>query len=265
LTYILSKALWTIVQPLNLIVLLVLLWPVLRRLGYRRAGTRALRAALLLLVTLTLLPVGQMLLIPLENRFARPDPFPDQVAGIIVLGGAVDSDISEARGIVTLTSNGARLTEALALARKYPQAKILFAGGSGDIVGPKIREAAYARRFLEEQGLAPERLIVEEDSRNTWENAANSLALVQPKAEENWLLVTSAYHMPRSVGIFRRVGWHVIPDPVDYRTRGVLDIRGFELIFRMQELNVALKEWIGLVAYSLLDRTDSLFPGPGAA
>lgn len=264
MTYILSKLLWTIVQPLNLIVILVLLWPVLTRLGYRRAGVRVLQTALGILVTVTVLPVGQMLLIPLEDRFPRPDPFPDQVAGIIVLGGAIDSDISDARGFPVFARPGQRMDEALALAQRYPQAKILFTGGSGDIVGPKIREAIYARRFLEERGIPAERVLIEDASRNTWENAANSFALVQPNPAENWLLVTSAYHMPRSVGIFRRVGWRVVPDAVDYRTQGALSIRGFELITRLNELDVALKEWIGLIAYSALGRTDSLFPGPDA-
>jgi uncharacterized SAM-binding protein YcdF (DUF218 family) len=216
------------------------------------------------LVTVTILPIGQLLLIPLEARFPRPDPLPDQVAGIIVLGGAIDSDLSEAHGVVALNNNAARLTEALALAQRYPTAKILFTGGSADIVGPQIREAEYAKRFFLDQGLPPERLLIEDNSRNTWENAFNSLAVVQPKPDENWLLVTSAYHMPRSVGIFRRVGWHVIPDPVDYRTEGKLRIRSFVLLVRLEELQVGLKDWIGLIAYSLLGRTDSLFPGPGS-
>jgi len=264
MTYILSKLFWAIAQPLNFIVLLVLAWPVLTRLGYRRIGERVLQAALGLLVTVTILPVGQMLLIPLEDRFPRPDPFPAEVTGIIVLGGAVDADVSEARGVFTPTQNFARMTEALRLARIYPQAKILFTGGSGDIIGPKRPEADYARKFFVEQGVPEERLIFEEESRNTYENAANSIALVKPEPGQSWLLVTSAYHMPRSVGIFRRVGWPVIPDPVDYRTQGALSIRGFALLARLTELDVSLREWVGLVAYSALGRTSSLFPGPDA-
>jgi uncharacterized SAM-binding protein YcdF (DUF218 family) len=260
--YVLSKLFWAIVQPLNLIVILVLLWALLLRLGERRISVRVLQAALGLLVTITVLPIGQLLLIPLENRFPHPDSLPEQVAGIIVLGGAIDTDVSAAHGIVALNNNAARMTEALALARRYPSAKLLFTGGSADIVGPKVLEAVYAKRFFLAQGLAPERLLIEDRSRNTWENASNSLSVVQPKPEENWLLVTSAYHMPRSVGIFRRVGWHVIPDPVDYRTEGKARIRSFALITRLEELNIALKEWTGLVAYSLLGRTDSLFPSP---
>jgi len=262
MVYVLSKLFWAIVQPLNLVVLLVLTWAALIRLGRRRIAERILQAALGILVTVTILPLGQLLLIPLEDRFPRPDPLPEQVAGIIVLGGAIDGDISKAHGIVALNSNAARLTEALALSRRYPDAKLLFTGGSADIVGPQIREAEFAKRFFIDQGVPAERLLIEEESRNTWENASNSLGIVQPKPDENWLLVTSAYHMPRSVGIFRRIGWHVIPDPVDYRTEGRLRIRGFVLLARLEELQMSLKEWIGLVAYSLLGRTDSLFPGP---
>lgn len=264
MTYVLSKLFWAIAQPLNLIVLMVLAWPILMRLGYPRAGSRVLQTALILLVTVTILPVGQTLLIPLEDRFPRPGPFPAEVSGIIVLGGAVDSDISAARNSTNFTGPAERLTEALRLARIYPAAKVIFTGGSGDIVGPKIREAFYARRFFLEHGLAEGRLIFEDGSRNTWENAKNSVALAAPKPHETWILVTSAYHMPRAVGIFRRIGWEVLPDPVDYRTTGGLTIRGFFLLDRLQELDIALKEWIGLLAYSLLGRTSSLFPGPAA-
>src|SRR5262249_2256074 len=155
-----------------------------------------LQTALGILVTITILPVGQLLLIPLENRFPHPSSLPDQVAGIIVLGGAIDTDVSAAHGLVTTAnSNADPLIEALPLARRYPTAKILFTGGSADIVGPMIRESIYARRFFLEQGVASDRLIFEETSRNTWENASNSLAIVKPRPEEKWLLVTSAFHM----------------------------------------------------------------------
>src|SRR5262249_2631525 len=144
--YILSKVFWAIAQPLNFIVLLVLAWALLIRLGYRKIGGRVLQLALGLLVTVTVLPVGQLLLIPLENRFPRLDPLPEHVTGIIVLGAAIEGDTSLARGMIALNDNAERMTETLALARHYPDATVLFAGGSADIVGSKIPESDYARR-----------------------------------------------------------------------------------------------------------------------
>jgi uncharacterized SAM-binding protein YcdF (DUF218 family) len=260
--YLLSKLFWAIAQPVNLIVLLVVAAPGLAALGYRRVALISLKTGLGILVTAAILPIGQMLLIPLEDRFPKPEPLPDKVAGIIVLGGMIDEEITEARNTLALSHAAGRLVEAAALARRYPQAKILFTGGSSDVLGPKLREADYAHRYFDAEGIAPGRVIYENQSRNTEENATDSLALVHPAPGETWLLVTSAAHMPRSVGIFRKVGWAVVPDPVDYRTTGALRVQGFRLIERLDELDLGLREWIGLIAYYALGRTGALFPGP---
>jgi uncharacterized SAM-binding protein YcdF (DUF218 family) len=259
--YLLSKLFWAVVQPVNLIVILVVASQGLAALHYRRAATIALKTGLGILVTVTILPIGQMLLIPLEDRFPRPE-LPKDVAGIIILGGVIDEETTIARDSLTMNNASERLFEAAALARHYPGAKVLFTGGSADVLGPKLREAEYARRFFDAEGIAPARVLYETNSRNTYENATDSLALIRPKPEETWLLVTSAAHMPRSVGIFRKVGWTVVPDPVDYRTTGSLRVRGFRLGERLDELEVGLREWIGLFAYYGLGRTSALFPGP---
>lgn len=262
MTFVLSKIVWFLVQPLNLIVLLILAGPLFNALRWRRLGALAWQTGLALLVTATVLPVGQMLLIPIENRFAPLTALPERVDGIVVLGGAASPDLTEARGSVALLSGAERLTEAVRLANHYPEARVVFSGGSSDVVGPGRPEADTARRFFAEQGLAAERVIFETGSRNTWENALNTLERVRPAPGERWLLVTSAFHMPRSVGIFRRVGWEVVPYPVDFRTEGQLSVRGFDFLDRMDELDLAIKEWVGLIAYYAMDRTTGLLPGP---
>ena len=119
------------------------------------------------------------------------------------------------------------------------------------------------RGALRQAGIDPDCVIFETDSRNTWENALFSRRLVEPQPGETWLLVTSALHMPRSVGIFRRVGWEVVPYPVDYRTRrGGHPYLRFEFEKTLSLLHEATREWIGLVSYRLMDRTSALFPGP---
>lgn len=262
MTFVLSKIVWFLVQPLNLIVLLVLAGPVLSALRLRRVGQFAFQTGLVILIVVSILPIGQMLLIPLENRFARPATMPKEITGLIVLGGGALSDLSVARGTVSLSNAAERYTEAVYLARLYPNARVVFTGGSSDVLGPGFSEADTVRTLFAELGLTGPRVLFERSSRNTWENAVNTQALIKPKAGERWLLVTSANHMPRSVGIFRRVGWTVIPYPVDYRTLGYVDIRGFDFLDRMDEFDTAIKEWIGLISYRFLGRTDALLPGP---
>jgi len=85
-----------------------------------------------------------------------------------------------------------------------------------------------------------------------------------PGASDPWLLVTSAAHMPRAVGVFRREGFYIQPYPVDWRTRGRED---WAVPFRwassgLARVDAAAHEWVGLVVYYLTGRTLTLFPAP---
>ncbi len=151
-----------------------------------------------------------------------------------------------------------------ALAHKYPNARLVFTGGSADIGNKGLTEAPTARALWESLGIPANQIVLENKSRNTWENALFTKALVNPKPGEIWLLVTSAWHMPRSMGIFRKVGFKVTPYPVDYRTYG--DKRDFQFPYlaldELTMLDNAMHEWIGLAAYHLTGKTDAWFPAP---
>ncbi len=261
-SYVLSKVLWFPLRPGTFALLLgcVGLWAVWRR---RRWGRWPLLAALGFYLVVLATPVSQWMLIPLEERFPRPASPPAQVDGIVVLGGAVDQNLTEARGIPALNGAAERLTEPLALARRYPQARLVFTGGQGSLVHGGLTEADVVRRLWTALGLPPERVTYEDAARNTYQNAVLTHALVRPAPGETWLLVTSASHMPRSVGVFRRAGWSIRPWPVNYRTGRSL-AAWYDAPFpeRLGQFETALREWIGLVAYRLMDRTDAVFPAP---
>ncbi|MGO8917777.1 MAG: YdcF family protein [Stellaceae bacterium] len=261
MTFVASKLFWAIIAPGNLLLLLLLaslLW--LARSRRRRGLAPAMLAALLLL-TIAVLPVGQWAVAPLEQRFPIP-AVPARLDGIIVLGGAVEPAISHAHGEIALNDAAGRITEALALARRHPEAKLLLTGGDASIL-PRAGgdEAGLMRTLFIALGVAPERLLVEDRSRNTFENAVLSRALAQPKPGEVWLIVTSARHMSRAVGCFRHVGWEVLPYPVDFRTEAG-PRAGFSLAGHLGLLDAAAREWVGLVAYRLLGRIDTVFPAP---
>jgi uncharacterized SAM-binding protein YcdF (DUF218 family) len=156
-----------------------------------------------------------------------------------------------------------RVIKAVQLAHRYPQARIIYSGGSANLVGSDAREADYAFQTFNSLGIPPDRVTIERNSRNTVENAVYSKVLADPKPGERWLLVTSAYHMPRSIGIFRKVGFPVIPVPVGWRTVGLGDrFRFSTFFFGIAQLNLAAHEWIGLLAYWIAGKTTKLFPGP---
>jgi uncharacterized SAM-binding protein YcdF (DUF218 family) len=262
MSFIAGKLAWILLKPSNLLALVFALGLVLRVLGRRRIGRAMMGGALAVVLAAAVLPLGAWLIAPLENRFPAPQ-LPARIDGIIVLGGAIEPGLSADRGAISLNGNAERLVAFAALARRYPEAKLVFTGGSGDPMRPDAREGDWLGPFLDAAGIARERVIVERDSRNTDENARMSKAIVNPRDGEIWLLVTSARHMPRSVGIFRKHGWPMIPYPADYlTTREVGWSVGFNVAGGLAALDAAAYEWLGLIYYRLSGRIDNWFPRP---
>jgi len=262
--FILSKVLWRLVQPGNALALLLVLGAVLlfsRHDGRRRFGRGMVAVSAVGFFVFALFPVGTWLGRPLEDRFPRTE-LPAQVDGIIMLGGAVTPPLAVSRGEPSVNDAAERVLAMAELGRRYPDAKLVFTGGYGALWGD-YSEGEFMRAALEQAGLDTGRVLFEGESRNTWENAVLSRDLAAVKPGETWVLITSAWHMPRSVGIFRRVGWPVVPYPVDYRTRadGKPPVV-FDLADNLDKGTVAAREWIGLLAYHLMGRTDALFPAP---
>jgi len=257
----LSKLLAFATLPSNLVIVAGLIGLALTLTRWRRVGRALAAAALLLLAVLGLSPAPGLFAATLEDRFPDWNPSAAPPAGIIVLGGAIDPDLSRESGAAVLGRSFQRLTVVPELARRYPEARIVYSGGNGELMPSAAREADYALPLLESLGVPRERLIAERESRNTAENAAFTRALVDPKPGERWLLVTSAVHMPRAVGCFRRVGFEVEPVPVG-RTASLAMAPMRSLAEGLALLDGAAREWIGLIAYRLTGRTDALFPGP---
>lgn len=260
----LSKILFFLIRPTNFLIILLGLGLLLRLGRWQRTGMTAIVASFLGLVVLGFSPAANLLLQPLEDRFPRPASLP-QVDGIIVLGGAVDTVTSGARGVPALTTSAERLTTIAGLARKLPNAKIIHTGGQGLLVPGQTTESAVAVELFTDFGIDPQRIVLEDKSRNTWENAVFTRDLVKPEPDQTWLLVTSAYHMPRAISVFRAAGWSGLTAwPVDYRTRGP---DGKYLGFAgasegLKRFDIAFREWVGLAAYWLTGRSKAFFPAP---
>jgi uncharacterized SAM-binding protein YcdF (DUF218 family) len=259
--FVVSKLFWFIASPLHFLLIALgvgLLFP-------RRAFGRPLAlAATIGLALITFSPLGALLLRPLEDRFPVQSPIMTPPKGIIVLGGALNEQNAIARGQTSFNEAAERMTTAAALARLYPQALLVFTGGSNSLVDDSVKEAEAAHRFFRELGVPESQMIFEDQSRNTYENAVFTQNMVHPQKDEKWLLVTSAFHMPRSMGIFRALGMTPLAFPVDFRTDG--DAQDFrppvDGTLAIRNVETALREWVGLVAYRLTGKTDALFPAP---
>jgi len=232
---------------------------------WKRAGRLLIAVTALFALFASTVPAGPWMIGELEERFPVPHTLPETVDGIVVLGGgAIVPAVSAARGRVVVGAAAERVFGAAELAARYPWARVIFTAGSGSLLVPDEKEADHIAPLFAKLGVTAGRLILENRARNTYENARYSREVAAPAAGESWILVTSAFHMPRAVGCFRAVGWEVIPYPVAHMTagRGRTPPLGFNPQAGLRWLGLAVHEWLGLVAYRLAGRTDTLFPRP---
>lgn len=261
--FIASKLVETALLPSNDIGLLAALGILTLLLRRRRIGLALLTISALFLIVAGWSPLGSALIMPLEDRFPQADT-PASVAGIVMLGGAVNTHITEDRGSITLNDNAERVVAVATLSRRYPSARILLSGGSGHLTGGHaFTESEGARRLLVDLGVPQEQIELEELSRTTFENAMDSVAVAKPKPGEIWLLVTSAYNMPRAVASFRAANFPIVAYPVDYRTRpGDLHRPMGSIADGLELIDIAAHEWLGLAMYRMAGKTAEVLPSP---
>jgi len=258
-----GKLVWAVAQPGNILLLCLLAGLVLLAISRWRRGKVLIGLSALGFALLAVAPIGPAMLLALEQRLPRPAALPERIDGILVLGGAVDPAVSQSYGETVFNSAVARVLGGIALARRHPEAKLALIGGEGGFVPVGLPESRATLGFVVEQGIAPGRVILEERSRSTHENAVFAKELIRPGPGETWILITSAYHMPRAVASFDAIGWPVIPYPVDYRIDPQTGLRAnFSLLDGLSSSTLAGKEWAGLLGYRLMGWTRRLFPAP---
>ena len=262
--YVLSKIVFFVIAPSHFVLIVLGVGALLLVFSARqRLGRWLVCSGFAGLVILGFSPIGNVLLYPLEERFPAPENVTSKTYdGIILLGGFEDGGISKRRETLALIDAAERLSETVRLARKLPNTKVIFTGGAGSIFLEAIDAGGAVGQYLRDVGIQADRIVVENQSRNTWENAIFTRDLIKPAAGARFLLVTSAWHMPRAMGIFRKVGFKVDAYPVDYRTASEHDLtRPFSALANgLKRVDRAAKEWIGLVAYWGSGRSSALFP-----
>ncbi len=266
LFFLLSKTLGIILLPTNFLIGIGLVGALLLATRFASLGRKLLVASVVLLAICAWSPLGKLLVYQLEARFPPWDASKGAPDGIVVLGGPIDADLSAAHGGAVVSSAGDRIIAAAVLAHRYPNARLMYSGGSANLVSTDAKEADYAAQLFEGFGISKARLLMERQARNTHENAEFSKAMAAPKPGERWLLVTSAFHMPRSVGLFRKAGFNVEPYPVDWRIGRGADLLTLSTVAGdgFMRVDLAVREWMGLIAYWATGKIDDLLPGPAA-
>jgi len=249
----LSKIGWALLAPANLVAVLLCVWLLAKGFEAFRLARFTLGCAAAIFLLCGFLPTGQNALYYLESQYKQPSAIPGKIDGILVLGGAVDTQGSIISGRPEFTDAVDRVLLAVELARYFPKAKLVFSGGSGNLVNNKRTDSIDMKIFLKNMGYEDFNVIYEDRSRNTYENIINSYSTVTPKKGETWILITSAFHMPRAMAVAEKLGWGLIPYPVDYRSDGgyVLLPSKFDTLDNLRSSQIALREMVGLAAYKL--------------
>jgi uncharacterized SAM-binding protein YcdF (DUF218 family) len=254
--FLISSLAWDLVRPSSVLVLALLLGFSLSLTVFRRMGMVVLAGVIVALLAVMILPVGQWAMGSLERQFPPNRDEPSHVDGIIVLGGAVVPSLTETWHMPALTDDAERMTAFAALARRHPEARLVFSGGGGVREPGRLREADVAYQLFEQLGVDVGRMQFERESINTWENAVFSQCQVKPQPDETWLLVTSAFHMPRAISVFQKIGWNVVAWPVGFKSDPAGEFFwGVNLPKGLHLLDDAIHEWVGTLEYHILGRS----------
>ena len=260
--FVLSKCFWFVVEPGNFLVLLLVGGVALHaKTRHSKLGLRIVWTAATLFALILVFPLGSWLVKPLEDRFPHR-AWPNHVDGILVLGGGAVPKILLERGMPLSLTGSARVLAAADAARRYPNAKLVFSGGSSQLIGNSGTEADVASVIFRQAGIDTNNVTFESRSANTWENIVFSQKMVSPKPSETWMLVTSAFHLPRAMGVAQKLGWKMIPWSSDYLTGTYFSGPSFPSSFsaNLNELELAVHEWFGLAAYRVTNKTATLLP-----
>ncbi len=244
-----TEALWGLLQPSTLLVLLVATALVATWLRWVALAATLLTAFLVAVAAVVLLPVAEWVGAPLETRVAAA-PLPDRADGIVVLGGAVDWRVTRERGQLALNAAGERVAAAAALAQRYPDARIVVTGSFADAFADDFRATPTGASLFFGPHFAGRDVRYLGAARSTYEDALLALEAAAPRAGETWLLVTSAWHLPRAHGTFRALGWTLLPVPVDYRTTGELRVApSWDVAATLADLDRLVREWGAIAVY----------------
>ncbi len=259
--FIASKIFWFIFSPDSFFVGLLIVCLLCFWFNATKKGLLLLHIIVITALVITFLPVGKWLLYPLEKQFSPMRTLPDRVDGILMLAGSEDLLQSGYWQQPHMNQAVERYTAFIHLVRRFPHAKHVFSGGSGSLDQSSINSADVARSLFGQLGLNTDSILFESKSRNTFENGLLSRKIVDPGPNESWIVVTSASHMPRAIGVFYKLNWPVIPYPVDYRSNPE-QLTQFMINFsgNLEDLRSSLHEWAGLVVYYLTGKSARLFP-----
>ena len=259
MVFYLSKIIWIVLNPFNLIIFLFLFATIANFFKYKKIFKYIFYPTLIFFLTISFFPIGKYLIYIIEKEYHNPPDIPPDVDGILILGGATNPLLSEQFNKTNFNDSADRLIHSIPLIKKNKKAKIIFSGGSGFINRPELDHAKHVKKFFISMNLNTDEIFFENKSKNTYENILFSKKIVAPKKNEKWIVVTSAFHMNRAIFIAEKYNWELTPYAVDFTQSKKLFLRpNLNLLGNINTLQHGSHEWIGLIAYYLMGRTSRI-------
>ena len=260
MTFFLSKILWIFFNPINIILFIFFLGFLLRRMKFFKASNTIFVLSFFLFFISGITSTGSYLTFLLEKKYHNKLDFPQNIDGIIILGGATNPYLSKEYNQIIVNGSAERLIESSFLIKKYPNAKIYFAGGSGSLDFSKLSHSTVAKKFYENYNIDTEKFIFDYKSRNTYENILYAKEKFNPKKNENWIVITSAFHLNRAISIGEKLDWKLLPYGTDYRVPKKFKWKiSLDFIDNLSNFKFASHEWTGLIAYYMMGRSSKIY------
>ena len=260
MSFYLSKILWVIFNPFNLFIFFIFFSSFLSFFLKNFYYKFIVIFNIFFFLIIAVLPTGEYMIYKLEKRF-HSDFIPlTSIDGVLILSGATEPFLTKEYNQIHLNGAIERLTESIGLIKKFPNAKIIFSGGSGSLYHQELKHADVAKKFFLQQNIKIDNIIFENKSKNTYENILFSKKIAEPKLNDNWILITSAFHMTRAINIAENLEWKVIPYPVDFNVPKKISWKPkFNFLNNINLLQLASHEWLGLVSYYIMGRTNKIY------
>ena len=260
MSFYLSKMIWLVLNPFNIFVLFTIVTIILHLISFRKISIAIFLTNFLYLIIISFLPIGNYLINKIEKEYHSNLIIPDKLDGILILGGATNPSMYKEFNQISVNGSAERLIESVSIIKRFKYSKVIFSGGSGVINRPDLGHSQVAKSFYKKIGIEESRIIFEDNSRNTYENILFAKKIAKPKLNENWLLITSAFHMKRAMLIASKNEWELIPYAVDFKTMKKFRFTpNLNLLSNINSLQNGLHEWLGLIFYYLMKRTDKIF------
>ncbi len=260
MTFFLSKFLWQVFNPFNSILFLLILSAVFNFFKFFKVSKIILNFTFLLFFITGVLPTGSYLLYMLEKNYHNKMNLPEDVDGILILSGATNPFLSKEYDQISLNGSVERLTESVQLIKKYPKAKVFFAGGSRFLQYPDLNHSAVAKKFFNSLDINVKNIYFENKSRNTYENIVFAKKKINPDKNEKWVLVTSAFHLKRAINVAEKLGWRFIPYPTDYKLpKKFIWKLSFDFSGNLGSFHQSSHEWVGIISYYIMGRSSKIF------